>query len=89
MRITLAILAAPLMLLAASAQAATLDRVKESGVFRVGYRVDAPPFAWPHFFERLGYFTVDTQDSTPEHPVFNRTATLRDTWARVQQADKR
>ena len=34
-------------------------------------------------FERLGYFCVD-KDSTPEHPVFNRVVTLRDTWAKVQ-----
>jgi glutaminyl-tRNA synthetase len=32
-------------------------------------------------FERLGYFRLD-QDSTPEKPVFNRTITLRDSWAR-------
>jgi glutaminyl-tRNA synthetase len=35
-------------------------------------------------FERLGYFCVDP-DSTPERPVFNRTVTLKDTWARVSQ----
>jgi glutaminyl-tRNA synthetase len=34
-------------------------------------------------FERLGYFCVDT-DSTPGGLVFNRTVTLRDTWAKVQ-----
>jgi glutaminyl-tRNA synthetase len=34
-------------------------------------------------FERLGYFGKDP-DSTPEHPVFNRTCTLRDTWAKIQ-----
>ena len=34
-------------------------------------------------FERLGYFCVDP-DSTPQKPVFNRTVTLRDTWARMQ-----
>jgi glutaminyl-tRNA synthetase len=34
-------------------------------------------------FERQGYFCWDP-DSTPERPVFNRTVTLRDTWARVQ-----
>jgi len=34
-------------------------------------------------FERLGYFSVD-KDSTTERPVFNRTVTLRDTWAKVQ-----
>jgi glutaminyl-tRNA synthetase len=33
-------------------------------------------------FERLGYFCVDP-DSRPEAPVFNRTVTLRDTWARL------
>ncbi len=33
-------------------------------------------------FERMGYFCVDSVDSTPEHPVFNRTVTLRDTWAK-------
>ena len=33
-------------------------------------------------FERLGYFTVDP-DSTPDNPVFNRTVTLKDTWAKV------
>lgn len=35
-------------------------------------------------FERLGYFCADP-DSTPHRPVFNRTVTLRDTWARLQQ----
>jgi glutaminyl-tRNA synthetase len=33
-------------------------------------------------FERLGYFCVDC-DSTPSHPVFNRTVPLKDTWARI------
>ena len=36
-------------------------------------------------FERLGYFCVDTRDSTPGKPVFNRTVTLRDTWARLEK----
>jgi len=38
-------------------------------------------------FERLGYFCPDT-DSTPEHPVFNRTLTLKDTWAKLQAQGK-
>jgi len=38
-------------------------------------------------FERLGYFCVDP-DSTPGTPVFNRTVTLRDAWAKLQQASK-
>ncbi len=39
-------------------------------------------------FERLGYFAVDT-DSVPGSLVFNRTVTLRDTWARIEKAKKR
>ena len=35
-------------------------------------------------FERLGYFCVD-RDSSPGHLVFNRTVSLRDTWARISQ----
>ncbi len=35
-------------------------------------------------FERKGYFVADP-DSTPEHLVFNRTVTLRDTWAKLQK----
>ncbi len=38
-------------------------------------------------FERLGYFCVDP-DSSGERLVFNRTVTLRDTWAKVQKAQK-
>ena len=38
-------------------------------------------------FERMGYFCVDP-DSTDELLVFNRTATLRDTWAKLQNQPK-
>jgi len=38
-------------------------------------------------FERLGYFCVDP-DSRPGAPVFNRTLTLRDEWARLQKKGK-
>ncbi len=34
-------------------------------------------------FERQGYFCVDTRDSRPGSLVFNRTVTLRDTWAKI------
>ncbi len=37
-------------------------------------------------FERQGYFCVDSVDSTPGVPVFNRTVTLRDTWAKVSKS---
>lgn len=36
-------------------------------------------------FERLGYFCVDTKESTATRPVFNRSVTLRDTWAKMQK----
>jgi glutaminyl-tRNA synthetase len=36
-------------------------------------------------FERKGYFCVDTRNSTEGRPVFNRTVTLRDTWAKIQK----
>ena len=36
-------------------------------------------------FLRLGYFCVDNECSAPGVPVFNRTVTLRDTWAKIAQ----
>jgi glutaminyl-tRNA synthetase len=36
-------------------------------------------------FERLGYFCVDSVDSTRDALVFNRTVTLRDTWAKIER----
>jgi glutaminyl-tRNA synthetase len=39
-------------------------------------------------FERLGYFCVDSVDSTAEALVFNRTVTLRDTWARIERTQQ-
>jgi len=35
-------------------------------------------------FERLGYFCATAEDSRPGAPVFNRTVTLKDTWARIE-----
>jgi glutaminyl-tRNA synthetase len=39
-------------------------------------------------FERLGYFCVDSVDSSAEKPVFIRTVSLRDRWARLEKAEK-
>jgi glutaminyl-tRNA synthetase len=39
-------------------------------------------------FERLGYFCVDAKDSEEGAPVFNRTVTLRDTWAKILKAQQ-
>jgi glutaminyl-tRNA synthetase len=33
-------------------------------------------------FERLAYFSLDPKDTQPGRPVFNRTITLRDGWAK-------
>lgn len=33
-------------------------------------------------FERLGYFALDPKDSAPGQLVFNRTISLKDTWAK-------
>ncbi len=46
----------------------------------------APGSHWQ--FERLGYFYADP-DSAPGAPVFNRTVTLRDQWAKLQQGEKK
>jgi glutaminyl-tRNA synthetase len=46
---------------------------------------DAPP-GHRCQFERLGYFCVDTRDSKPGRPVFNRTVPLRDSWAKIEKA---
>jgi glutaminyl-tRNA synthetase len=40
-------------------------------------------------FERLGYFCVDSVDSSNEKLVFNRTVPLRDPWAKIEKAQKR
>jgi glutaminyl-tRNA synthetase len=37
-------------------------------------------------FERIGYFCADAVDSTPGAPKFNRTVTLRDSWAKIEAA---
>jgi len=36
-------------------------------------------------FERLGYFCVDNKDSKPDNLVFNRTVTLKDSWAKIEK----
>ena len=37
-------------------------------------------------FEREGYFCRDTENSSNGKPIFNRTVTLRDTWAKIEAA---
>ena len=38
-------------------------------------------------FERHGYFIVEAKDSSANHHVFNRTVTLRDSWAKIEKTD--
>jgi glutaminyl-tRNA synthetase len=43
--------------------------------------LDAEP-EHPYQFEREGYFCADSRYSSRQHPVFNRTVGLRDTWTK-------
>jgi glutaminyl-tRNA synthetase len=49
-----------------------------------GVRGDPPGSVYQ--FERQGYFVADRVESTPDALVYNRTVTLRDTWARRAQS---
>ncbi len=51
---------------------------------RVEPSLAAAPAGARFQFERLGYFAADP-DTRPGAPVFNRTVTLKDTWARIAQ----
>jgi glutaminyl-tRNA synthetase len=51
-----------------------------------GLGVAEPESRWQ--FERLGYFVADRRDSKPGAPVFNRTVTLRDEWAKLVSAGR-
>jgi len=35
-------------------------------------------------FERLGYYCVDSKESSSDNLVFNRTVTLKDSWAKIE-----
>ena len=51
--------------------------------------LEAKLTTWNAFqFERVGYFTVDAKDSNDGKPVFNRTVTLRDSWAKIEKAER-
>jgi glutaminyl-tRNA synthetase len=55
---------------------------------RVEPALKGAPSGGRYQFERQGYFCVDP-DSTDTKPVFNRTVTLRDTWAKIEKAKKK
>ena len=55
--------------------------VRKGFVERAIVESDAPRFQ----FERLGYFCVDRDDTRPGAPVFDRTVSLKDAWARIEK----
>jgi glutaminyl-tRNA synthetase len=64
------------------------DSLEVLGSCRVEpFLADAEPLS-RYQFERLGYFCVDP-DSAKGNLVFNRTVSLRDTWAKIQKAHKK
>ncbi len=79
------------------------DDVEEGGDFKSNLNPNSLEILWPCYvepalkdaqplsryqFERLGYFCVDA-GTTSEKLVFNRTVSLRDTWAKIQKAQKK
>ncbi|MBC8215816.1 MAG: glutamine--tRNA ligase/YqeY domain fusion protein [Candidatus Marinimicrobia bacterium] len=40
-------------------------------------------------FERQGYYTPDLKEYSKDYPVFNRTVSLRDSWAKIEKAQQR
>jgi len=59
----------------------SLDIVRDA---RVEPGAAAAPAGTRYQFERLGYFCVDP-DSRADRPVFNRTVTLKDSWAKIEK----
>ena len=59
MRVILSAVVAAVLFLSPNAQAGTLDRVRESGVFKIGYRTDAPPFSYNSEIGEPAGYVVD------------------------------
>ncbi len=62
---------------------ASLERLTDA---KLEPSLASAPIGGRYQFERQGYFCVD-RDSKPGALVFNRTVSLRDTWAKIEQAD--
>lgn len=61
------------------------DSLKVIGQCKVEARLASVTQGSRYQFEREGYFVVDP-DSTPEKLIFNRIVPLRDTWAKIEEA---
>ncbi len=59
MRVLFSVIVAAVLLVSQSAAAGTLDRVRETGVFRIGYRTDAPPFSYDSAIGEPAGYIVD------------------------------
>jgi glutaminyl-tRNA synthetase len=57
-----------------------------SGMVEPGLSTAAPGSRFQ--FLRQGYFCIDSKDSSPEKLVFNRTVSLKDTWAKIEKTEK-
>ncbi len=67
-----------------------LASLNQNSLTTIGNAVVEPSLAAasPEFlcqFERLGYFVADRYDHSPDHPVFNRSVGLRDSWAKINK----
>jgi glutaminyl-tRNA synthetase len=62
------------------------DSLAIAGDAKVEPSAAAAPAGTRYQFERIGYFCVD-KDSAPGKPVFNRTVTLKDSWAKFEQRE--
>ena len=67
-----------------------LASLNQNSLTTIGNAVVEPSLAAaaPEFlcqFERLGYFVADRYDHNPDHPVFNRSVGLRDSWAKINK----
>jgi len=59
MRVVFSVVVAAVLLVSQDATAGTLDRVRETGVFRIGYRTDAPPFSYDSAIGEPAGYIVD------------------------------
>jgi len=59
MRVVFSVIVAALLLVSQDAAAGTLDRVRETGVFKIGYRTDAPPFSYNSAIGEPAGYIVD------------------------------
>ncbi|MBD3426982.1 MAG: glutamine--tRNA ligase/YqeY domain fusion protein [Candidatus Omnitrophica bacterium] len=64
------------------------DSVKILSSCRVEPSLKEPEPGRMYQFERKGYFYTDPVDTSAARPVFNRTVTLRDTWAKIAKRQK-